>query len=148
VLDAINVQLLQALVDDPRIPVAELARRVELSAPAVAERLQRLEAAGVIAGYRLELNPAALGLPLAAYVRIRPGPGQVGAVLAQAERTPQVVECHRVTGEENILLKVHVADMDELTEVVDLFFALGQATTSLVQCSPIPRRTPPLHTEN
>lgn len=144
VLDEVNLQLLRALIADPRLPIAELARRVQLSAPAVAERLQRLEATGVIAGYRLELNPAALGLPLAAYVRIRPGPGQVGAVLEQAERTPQVVECHRVTGEENVLFKVHVADMDELTEVVDLFFALGQTTTSLVQCSPIVRRAMPL----
>ena len=77
VLDEVNLQLLRALIADPRLPIAELARRVQLSAPAVAERLQRLEATGVIAGYRLELNPAALGLPLAAYVRIRPGPGQV-----------------------------------------------------------------------
>jgi Lrp/AsnC family leucine-responsive transcriptional regulator len=146
VLDEVNLQLLRALIADPRLPIAELARRVHLSAPAVAERLQRLEAAGVIAGYRLEVNPAALGLPLAAYVRIRPGPGQVGAVLEQAERTPQVVECHRVTGDENILLRVQVGDIDELTAIVDLFFALGQTTTSLVQCSPIARRGLPLPT--
>jgi Lrp/AsnC family leucine-responsive transcriptional regulator len=147
VLDEVNVRLLRALLDDPRLSIAELARRVELSAPAVAERLQRLEAAGVIAGYRLELDPAALGLPLTAYVRIRPGPGQVRAIAELAQRTPQVVECHRVTGDDHFLLKVHAADIDELTQVVDLFFALGQATTSIVQCSPVPGRTVPVRAQ-
>ena len=144
ILDEINVGLLRALLADPRLPIAELARRVEMSGPAVADRLQRLEAAGVIAGYRLDVNPAALGRPLGAYVRIRPGPGQVGAIIELAERTPQVVECHRVTGEENVLLKVQAVDMNELTEVVDLFFALGQITTSIVQQSPIRQRCVPL----
>jgi len=130
ILDEVNVGLLRALLADPRLAIAELARRVELSGPAVADRLQRLEAAGVIAGYRLDVSPAALGRPLGAYVRIRPGPNQVGAIIELAERTPQVVECHRVTGDENVLLKVQAADMDELTEVVDLFF-LGQITTSI-----------------
>ena len=98
----------------------------------------------MIAGYRLDVSPAALGRPLGAYVRIRPGPGQVGAIIELAERTPQVVECHRVTGEENVLMKVQAADTDELTEVVDLFFALGQITTSIVQHSPVPPRCVPL----
>ncbi len=139
-LDAINLRLLEALLDNPRLTTAELARRVDLSAPAVADRLQRLESAGVVAGYRLDLDPAALGLPLAAYVRIRPGPGQLRPIIQLAERTREVVECHRVTGEESLLLKVQVADLDELTEVVDQFFALGQITTSIVQGSPVPPR--------
>ena len=143
-LDEINLGLLRALVDDPRLAIAELARRVELSGPAVADRLQRLEAAGVIAGYRLDLSPAALGRPLAAYVRIRPGPGQVGAIIELAERTPQVVECHRVTGEASVLLKVQAVDTDELTDIADLFFALGQTSTSIVQRSPILPRSIPL----
>jgi len=144
ILDEVNVRLLQALLDDPRLPTAELARRVHLSGPAVAERLQRLENVGLIAGYRLELNPAGLGRPLAAYIRIRPAPGQIRAILALAERSPQVVECHRLTGEDHVLLKVQVANTDELTDVVDAFYALGQATTSVVQCSPIPARALPL----
>src|SRR3984893_11716613 len=137
ILDEINVGLLRALLADPRLAIAELARRVELSGPAVADRLQRLEAAGVIAGYRVDVSPARLGRPLGAYVRVRPGPGQVGAIIELAERTPQVVECHRVTGEEDVLLKVQAADTDEVTEVVNLFFALGQITTSIVQRSPV-----------
>jgi Lrp/AsnC family transcriptional regulator, leucine-responsive regulatory protein len=144
ILDEVNVGLLRALLADPRLAIAELARRVELSGPAVADRLHRLESAGVIAGCRLDVSPAALGRPLGAYVRIRPGPGQLGAIIELAKRTPQVVECHRVTGDENVLLKVQAADMDELTEVIDLFFALGQITTSIVQYSPVPPRSVPL----
>jgi Lrp/AsnC family transcriptional regulator, leucine-responsive regulatory protein len=144
ILDEINVRLLRALLDDPRIPTAELARRVHLSGPAVTDRLQRLEGAGVIGGYRVDLSPAALGRPMAAYVRIRPGPGQVGAIVELAKRTPQVVECHRVTGEENVLMKVQAADTDELTEIVDLFFELGQIATSIVQRSPVPPRVVPI----
>jgi len=68
----------------------------------------------------------------------------IDAIIELAERIPQVVECHRVTGEENVLLKVQAADMDELTEVVYLFFALGQITTSIVQHSPVPPRCVPL----
>ena len=98
----------------------------------------------MITGYRLDLSPAALGRPLAAYVRIRPGPGQVGAIIELAERTPQVVECHRVTGEESVLLKVQAVDTDELTDIADLFFALGQTSTSIVQRSPILPRSIPL----
>lgn len=139
-LDAINLRLLEALLDNPRLTNAELARRVEVSAPTVADRLQRLETAGVMAGCHLGLNPAALGLPLAAYVRIRPGPGQLGPIIQLAERTHEVVECHRVTGEESLLLKVQVAGLDHLTDVVDQFFALGQITTSIVQGSPVPPR--------
>src|SRR5947207_14547388 len=98
-LDPINLRLLAELRDDPRLTMAELGRRVGMSSPAVTERVRRLEEAGVIAGYRLEINPAALGLPIAAYIRVRPSPGQLGRVAELAQRTPEVVECHRITGE-------------------------------------------------
>src|SRR5215475_2837015 len=73
--DAVNLRVLSELQDDPRLSMSELARRVGMSAPAVTERVQRLETAGVIVGYRVDIDPAALGLPVTALVRIRPGPG-------------------------------------------------------------------------
>ena len=73
-LDPTNRRLLEELRDDPRASYAELGRRVGLSPPAVADRVGRLEAAGIIAGYRTEVDPAAVGLPVAAFVRIRPAP--------------------------------------------------------------------------
>ena len=145
-LDAINIRLLRELQANPRLPMSTLARRVGMSAPAVTERVKRLEDAGVIAGYRMEIDPNALGVPLAAYVRIRPTPGQLPKVADLAQRTPQVVECHRITGEDCFLLKVHAPRIEQLEEILDRFLAFGQTTTSIVQSSPVPRRNPPLPT--
>jgi Lrp/AsnC family leucine-responsive transcriptional regulator len=78
-----------------------------MSAPAVRDRLARLERAGVIRGYRVDIDPAAVRLPVAAWVRVRPGPGQLPKVVELAARSPQVGECHRVTGEDCFLIKVH-----------------------------------------
>jgi len=124
--------------------MSALARRVKMSAPAVTERVKRLEDAGVIAGYRMEIDPKALGLPLMVYVRIRPGPGQLPKIAELAERTLAVVECHRITGEDCFLLKVHVPSVDDLEEVLDRFLAFGQTTTSIVQSSPVRLRGLPL----
>src|SRR5579871_2575110 len=90
--DARNIELLRLLRDDPRASTSELARRVGMSAPAVRERVLRLEDAGIIRGYSLDIDPAALGYPVCAYVRIRPAPGQLQPVADLARRLPQVVE--------------------------------------------------------
>ena len=124
--------------------MSELGRRVGMSAPAVTERVRRLEEAGVIRGYRLEINPAALGLPLAAYVRIRPDPGQLPKVADLARQLPEVVECHRITGEDCFILKVHFPAMDQLDRILDRFLAFGNTTTSIIQSSPVPPRSLPL----
>jgi Lrp/AsnC family transcriptional regulator, leucine-responsive regulatory protein len=143
-LDEVNVRLLEHLQADPRMTMAELARRVGMSAPAVTERVQRLEEQGVIAGYRMELDPGALGLPIAAYVRVRPGPRQLQKIAELAQGMPEVVECHRITGEDCFLIRVHVAAVDQLESVLDAFLPYGQTTTSIVQSSPVPRRGLPL----
>jgi Lrp/AsnC family leucine-responsive transcriptional regulator len=124
--------------------MTELARRVQMSAPSVTERVQRLEEAGIIAGYRMEVSPKALGLPITAYVRIRPSPGQLPKVAELAQQTPAVVECHRITGEDCFLLKMLVAEVDQLEQVLDRFLLFGMTTTSIVQSSPVPLRPPPL----
>ena len=146
-LDAINVRLLRELQKDPRLPMSALARRVKMSAPAVTERVKRLEDAEVIAGYRVEIDPGALGFHLTAYVRVRPTPGQLLKVAELAQRTPEVVECHRVTGEDCFLLKIHVPKVDDLEVVLDRFLAVGQTTTSIVQSSPVQHRGLPLPTD-
>ena len=142
--DARNVDLLRLLGGDPRMTTSELARRVGMSAPAVRERVLRLEEAGVIRGYRLELNPAALGYPVCAFVRVRPTPGQLPKVAELARALPQVTECHRVTGEDCFVMKVHLPALDQLDEVLDRFLAFGQTTTSIVQSTPVTPRGLPL----
>ena len=88
-LDPINRLLLKELQADARLPIAELSRRVNLSAPAVAERVQRLERAGVIGGYHARVDPRALGFPLAAIVRIRPTTRQLGKSRTSRARYPR-----------------------------------------------------------
>lgn len=139
-LDPVNVRILRALADDPRMSMSALARRVGMSGPAVTERVQRLEESGVIRGYRLDIDPAAVGLPVAAWVRVRPGPGQLMKIAELAAALPEVVECHRITGEDCFLVKVYVEAVDRLETVLDRFLLYGQTTSSIVQSSPVPPR--------
>jgi Lrp/AsnC family transcriptional regulator, leucine-responsive regulatory protein len=139
-LDETNRRLLQELQTDARLSLAELGRRVGLSAPAVAERLQRLESEGVIRGYRLELDPEALGYPLMAVIRIRPAPRQIPKIAELSQAAPEVVECHRITGEDCYLIKAHVRSVGHLEELIDRFTPFGSTTTSIVQSSPVAAR--------
>src|SRR4051812_7563772 len=107
-LDEVNLRLLAHLRENPRLTMSELSRRIGMSSPAVTERVRRMEEAGIIVGYRLELDPAALGLPVGAYIRVRPSPGQLPRVAELAQQIPEVVECHRVTGEDCFVIKVHL----------------------------------------
>jgi Lrp/AsnC family leucine-responsive transcriptional regulator len=139
-VDATNLRLLAELVEDARVSHAELGRRVGLSAPAVAERLSRMERDGVITGYRTEVSPQALGYQLAAILRMRPAPRQIPKVADVARETAEVVECHRVTGEDCFYMKLHVRSVEHLEEVIDRFTPYGQTTTSIIQSSPVARR--------
>jgi Lrp/AsnC family leucine-responsive transcriptional regulator len=139
-IDDVNLRLLAELQEDARLSLAELGRRAGLSAPAVAERLQRLERQGVIQAYRAEIDPRALGLPLTAIIRVRPAPGQLQNVAERARATAEVVECTRVTGDDCYVMTAHLRDVAHLEEVIDRFTALGQTTTSIAQSAPVPRR--------
>src|SRR5882757_2871817 len=97
-LDTVNRRLLAELQSDPRLTMSALARHVGMSSPAVTERVRRMERAGVIRGYRLDVDPAALGLPVTAWVRVRPGPGQLPKIAALAMALPTISECHRISG--------------------------------------------------
>ena len=139
-LDDTNRRLLSALGEDPRSSMSALARQVGMSAPAVTERVQRLERAGVITGYRLDVDPAALGMPVTAFARVRPSPGQLSKIADLAQSLPEVTECHRVTGEDCFLIKVHGASVAALETVLDRFLVHGQTVTSIVVSTPVPPR--------
>jgi Lrp/AsnC family leucine-responsive transcriptional regulator len=139
-LDAINRQLIVELQQDARLSLAELGRRVSLSSPAVAERLRRLDDAGVITGYSAMVDPRRLGYGFGAVIRIRPAPGKLAIVADLARSTPEVVECHRVTGDDCYVAIAYVRDVEHLEQVIDRFAAHGQTTSSIMQSSPVPRR--------
>ena len=144
-LDPTNIRLIEELQANARLTLAELGRRVGLSAPAVAERMARLEDAGVITGYRAAVDPRALG-----YGARRDHPDPAGAA-PDRRRSPssparhaEVAECHRITGEDCFLMRLHVRDVEQLEELIDRFAFFGQTTTSIMQTSPVARRPAPL----
>ena len=139
-LDATNLRVLEELQRDARVSIAELGRRVGLSSPAVAERLRRLEGEGVITGYRAVIDPRRLGYGLGVAIRIRPAPRQLADVAQLARDTPEVVECHRVTGDDCYVMTAYVRDVEHLEALIDQFAAYGQTTSAIMQSSPVPRR--------
>jgi Lrp/AsnC family leucine-responsive transcriptional regulator len=143
-LDEIDRRLLDELAVDGRLTMAELGRRVTLSPPAVAERVQRLERASVITGYRAVIDPKAIGFPIAAVVRVRPASRQLHRIPEVARDTPEVVECYRITGEDCFFIKLHLRSMDDLEEILDRFVDYGQTTTSIIHSSPVANRPLPL----
>jgi Lrp/AsnC family leucine-responsive transcriptional regulator len=143
-LDAVNLALLEELQADPRMTMSALARRVGMSSPAVTERVQRMQRAGVITGFRMDVNPAAIGLPVTAFARIRPAAGQLPKVAELARELPQVSECYRITGEDCFLVKVHAPTIEDLEQILDSFLLYGQTITSIVVANPVPPRGLPL----
>jgi len=143
-IDDLDRRIIGELLADGRLAIAEVGRRINLSPPAVAERIQRLETSGVITGYRAILNPQAVGYALTAIVRVKPAAGQLPRVPELAREIPEVAECHRITGEDCFYLKVHLRSIDDLSRLLDRFLIYGETTTSIVNASPVPYRDPPL----
>jgi Lrp/AsnC family leucine-responsive transcriptional regulator len=145
-LDTVDVALVRLLARDARATMADLARAVGLSPPSVAERVRRLEEAGVIRGYAAVVDPAALGLSLAAYIRIRPLPGLLGKVAEVLLGLSAIVECDRVTGEDCFVAKAHVRSVAELEALIDEIIPYAMTNTSIIQSSPVRPRLPSLST--
>jgi Lrp/AsnC family transcriptional regulator, leucine-responsive regulatory protein len=143
-LDATNLRILEELQADARLTMAELGRRVSLSPPAVVERVQRLERAGVIGGYHAAVDPKSIGYPIAAVVRVRPASRQLYRIPEVARDVPEVVECYRITGEDCFFVKLHLRSMEDLEGILDRFVQFGQTTTSIVHSAPVPPRPLPL----
>jgi Lrp/AsnC family transcriptional regulator, leucine-responsive regulatory protein len=146
-LDRVDIVILRALAANGRIALAELARMVDRSAPSVAERVRRLEEAGVIEGYQANVNPAALGLAIAAWIRIRPLPGELGKVAGLIRSLPQIVECDRITGEDCFLARAHVASVGELETLIDRIIPFAMTNSAIIQSSPVRRRLPSVLTQ-
>jgi Lrp/AsnC family leucine-responsive transcriptional regulator len=144
VIDATDRRILSELAADGRVSLAELGRRVSLSPPAVAERVARLERAGVITGYHAAIDARALGYQLTAIVRVKPAARQLPRIPELAAEIPEISECLRITGEDCFFLKVHLRSIDELSPLLDRFLRYGSTTTLIVNDAPIPGRQPPI----
>jgi Lrp/AsnC family leucine-responsive transcriptional regulator len=139
-IDRTDWRLLAELQRDGRASYADLARAVAMSPSAVAERVRRLEEAGVIAGYHAAVDPERVGLQVMAFVRLRYPTGNYRPFHALLDSTPEIIEAHHVTGEDCFVLKVLTRSMRHLEEVTGRIAGLGAVTTSVVYSSPLPGR--------
>ncbi|RDJ15804.1 AsnC family transcriptional regulator [Rhizobium grahamii] len=143
-IDAVDQKILQALAENARISLKELAQVAGLSSPSAAERLRRLEERGIIAAFTIDIDAVALGYPLQAIVRVRPLPGQLHVVQRIIQDTPQFVECDKVTGDDCFIARLVVSSMAELDAILDKVAEKAETSTSMVKASPVKRRLPPL----
>jgi Lrp/AsnC family leucine-responsive transcriptional regulator len=139
-LDPIGWRILAELQEDARIHFSELGRRAGLSTPAVIERVHRMEEAGIITGYRVEIDRQKVGRPVCAYIRVRVIGDLISHVIAIAREMPEVYECHHIAGEDTFLLKVCVPSSEALENIIKKFMPYVATTTMLVLSSPITRR--------
>ncbi len=133
-LDAYDTRILAELQADARISMSELGRRVHLSQPAVTERVRKLEAAGVISGYRATVNLGALGYGIRAVVRV--ARAEYARVVKLIQQTPEVVNAFNVTGEDSWILEIAVIDVPHLDAVVTRFCLLAETSTSIILNAP------------
>lgn len=136
-LDATGRRLLLLLQDNARLTLAELGRRVGLSAPAVAERIAKLEGAGIIEGYRATVNLGKLGRPIQALVRLTTQASAYPRILELARRLPAIITCHHVSGPESLVMRVAVASTDELERVIAALAPFGATSTQIILSTPI-----------
>ena len=142
VLDDTNWRILAFLQEDARLSFAEIGRRVNMSSPAVAERVQRLEKAGIIEGYRVKVNYAKLGFPVRAAIHVATlGHDDVASALQVMNAIPEILECHRLTGSDCYLITVAVVDMARLEQVIQQLEKLGRTITSMILRTPIESRS-------
>ncbi len=136
-LDPADRNLLNVVQDDARLSFREIARRVGMSTPAVAERIRKLEAAGVITGYTARVARPAVGRGIEAFLRLTVSDQDFRRVTSLSESLDSVIECHHVIGEDSFLIRVAVGSVADLEDVVSRFRKIGPVRSSLVLSSPV-----------
>ena len=140
VLDALGWQLLLALQEDARRSFADLARLVNLSPPAVAERVRRMEEAGIITGYGAQVDPGQIGLPLVVFIHLSTTPDKYPSVVRVASESPEIVECHHVAGATSFIIKLSVASLPHLEQIIKSLSVYGSTSSHIVLSTPVKKR--------
>lgn len=143
-LDEFDRHIIALLGRDARLSLKALAQQVGMSSPSVSERLKRLEERGVIRGFTVDVDPAAIGYPLQAIVRIRPLPGKSHVVEKLISDTPEISECAKVTGDDCYIARLHVRTIEQLDKIVDMIADNAETNTAVVKAQTVKRRLLPL----
>ena len=140
-VDALDHHLLTEIQADARLSYAELGRRVGLSPPAVADRLRRLEADGVVTGYHAAVDPARLGRPVRAFLHLQVDRAHFPRAVAAVQAMDEVLTCHRTTGSSSLVMTVAVASVEALEVLIDKLLPFGEPVTQMILSTPIARRS-------
>jgi len=141
-IDEISRRILHELTTDGRLSYRELGERVGLSAPAVTERVRRLERDGIITGYTATVDPAALGSPILIIMRVIHAPGRPPRDIGlRAAELSEVIECNRVTGSESHVIRAWCRDLGHLNDLIEVFTEYGETITNVVTDTPVQRRS-------
>lgn len=139
-LDAVGWQLLKLLQENARQSFRQIGEAIGLTSPAVAERVRRLEDAGIVTGYRAVVDYSKVGLPILAFVHLTSNSQQSRRFRAIVLDMPQVIECHCVTGSESYILKVAAASVHDLEHLLLDLSGYGEVRTSVVLSSQVTSR--------
>ncbi|HEX9268346.1 MAG TPA: Lrp/AsnC family transcriptional regulator [Candidatus Limnocylindria bacterium] len=132
VMDGVNWRILALLQDNARTSFSEIGRQVGLTPTAVAERVRRLEDARIVRGFRVAVGAEELGYAMTVFIRVTVRPGASAQLVRLAETMPEVLECHRVTGDDSYLLKAVATSVHHLEQLLLRIRPLGQPATSVV----------------
>jgi Lrp/AsnC family leucine-responsive transcriptional regulator len=140
-LDRIGLRILDALQKNARIPLARIGKKAGLSAPAVAERVKKLEEAGVIKGYHARIDPAAMDRPVSAFIHLTTDARHYPAVKTLAADLPQITACHHISGDASFIMRICVEDLPALEAVVGRLSPFGKTQTAIVLSTPVDKTT-------
>jgi Lrp/AsnC family leucine-responsive transcriptional regulator len=139
-MDQYNKKILVELQKNARISYTELGNKIGLSGPAVKERVSKMEEQGIIKGYNVKLDLSKLGYSLTAIINFKMNPGNIQRFINKLKCMPEVIECNRITGGDNMIVKVALKETYELEKLINAFIEYGVPTTSIVLSTPIEDR--------
>ena len=144
-IDSLNWQILEFLQKNARQSFAEIGRKVGLTSPAVAERVKKMEDSGIIKGYKAQVSYHKTGHQLKAVITLRAFMGRLKPFLEKVKEFKEVINCYRITGNENIIMEVVLYDQSHLEEFIDKLITYGETKThiilsNVVEQGPIKRR--------
>jgi len=131
-IDRLNWKILEELQKNARISFSEIGRKVGLTSPAVAERVKKMEDSGVINSYKVNISPQKTGYQLRAVITLRAFTGRLKAFLETVKTFKEVVNCYRITGNENIIMEVILHDQDHLEKLIDRLITYGETRTHII----------------
>lgn len=131
-IDTLNGKILKCLQENARLSNAEIGRQVGISSPAVSERIKKMEDMGIIEGYKALVSPFEIGYQLKAIITLRAFMGKLKPFLEKVKTYDEVINCYRITGDENIVMEVVLKSNKHLESFIDQLITYGESKTQIV----------------